>query len=1554
MQTSLHILFVFDTEHDHAILRNELAAEATFHIISVSSPHELATHHADKRYDLTLCTLDGDSGDDQRKIADVRAYCSDAPVIVVAAPDQEERAAQALEYGVYDYILETPLQMRRLPRVIHAAVELARLREEQRRSRDELQIYTRALASTNDGILITGSNKSDNPIVYCNSAFERLTGYTYDEVIGKNCRFLQGPESEPEVARHIRAAIANGQACNAVITNYRKDGSKFFNSLSIAPMHDDHDDITHFIGIQKDVSEQVYAERASLRASQRFAIIFYFSPISIIISTLADGRIIDVNNNVLRVSGYSREELLDHTTEELNLWPDPDQRRQIQQVLQTQDSIEGLELAFRTKNGALRDMQISFARIMLDDVDEPCLLAMAYDISEYKRVNRRLQQYSQRVQMLAELSRALAEVGLDYNAVLKLIAHRASEFLGDLCMIRLLSGQWLQLVAFHHTNPASASLIRSIASVFLQRPDDGLSGWAIHSGKPFFLAEVDQEKLEKVISRAYLPYVDRVGISSLIIAPMRVHNKVTGVIWLSRDRSGDAYTHEDLIFAQELADYAALAITNARLYKTMKQELSDRRQAEAALRESEERYRALFDRNVAVKLVINPTTGMILEANAAASAFYGYSLSALQKMYFRDISLLSDEEIEQWMAEALQGPQKPFIFPQRLRSGEIRDVEVYSGPIEVQDKDVFFLIIHDITERNRTEGALRESEARFRQLAENIREIFWLWTPNQEHLLYVSPTYEYLWSRPNVEVYADPASRLDVIHPDDRAHVVAALAEARRNNYLTEYEEIYRIVPESNQIRWIRERLFPICNAEGEVYRVAGVSEDITDAKLAEIHIQQNAERAEALARIAAHLNARLDLQTTLRTICEDTIDILGIPSAFICLYDEQQQKLCYAGGVGIHAASAEESIRDSCPYHVETINLERTVAVQVVLDVQIPPWFSPDTAGHKMLRANMVRDNELIGVISLLPLDETREFTENELMLIQGVADQAALAITNARLFDTVEQERALLAQRVEESTIDLRRLNVQLERAARLKDEFLAGMSHELRTPLNAVLGYAESLQEQLHGPLNEHQLQALQRIEESGRHLLALINDILDVAKIEAGTLDIDTTDVSVKSLCESSVRLIMQTARKKNITVSTRIDPEVTRIQGDGRRLKQVLVNLLSNAVKFTNEGGLIGLEVEGDSEIEIAYFSVWDTGIGISEADMERLFQPFVQLDSSLSRQYNGTGLGLALVARMAELHGGSVSVESVVGQGSRFIVSLPWRPPIGSSSDDVPGSEDDKHQVSPAPTAIHITHALIITSDQAIADQITTCMGDQETELMRPGKLEEVLNYVRRRQPEVIFLDAEYPDPPGLAILTGLSGNLDTQGVPVILAATIDTLAQKEAVASTAYLLKPVDRTQIDQALQEAVNRLQGEHPQRQGDFGLADQPMTILLAEDNETTITMFRDYLTELGYRIEIARDGEEALASAHNIPPDLVLMDIQMPGIDGMEAIRRMRASADLAHIPIIALTALAMPGDRERCLEAGANAYLSKPVRLVELVNLIETNLNQLAAKDASDG
>ncbi|WP_017299127.1 response regulator [Nodosilinea nodulosa] len=515
----------------------------------------------------------------------------------------------------------------------------------------------------------------------------------------------------------------------------------------------------------------------------------------------------------------------------------------------------------------------------------------------------------------------------------------------------------------------------------------------------------------------------------------------------------------------------------------------------------------------------------------------------------------------------------------------------------------------------------------------------------------------------------------------------------------------------------------------------------------------------------------------------------------------------------------------------------------------------------------------------------------------------------------------------------------NAELARAARLKDEFLANMSHELRTPLNSILGLSEILLEEVFGNLTDRQRQFLQTIEKSGEHLLSLINDILDLSKIESGKVAIELGSVALDSVCQSSLNFVKEQARHKEIQLTYKLDPTLSEIEADERRLVQLLVNLLSNAVKFTPNGGRVQLEVKMNPLQQAVEFQVTDTGIGIAPENLNQIFQPFMQVDSSLSRHYTGTGLGLSIVHRIVELHGGSIRVESELGRGSCFTVLLPWHPV--SVQPDLSSPES-------LPNNVEIHNVLVVEDSSPAANQIKRYLAEiGATSVIHPvgrGALDVAL----RVSPDVIVLDVLLPDCSGWEVLSELKSHSQTQSIPIIVISVVDDRPRSLDMGAIEHLLKPLSRQKFHQALHRLFANVQSPNPEMAlivAAAELARRPK-VLLAEDNEANITMLLNYLESQNFQVFLARNGLEAVQMAKQNQPDVILMDIQMPDMDGLEATRQIRADGQISSIPIIALTALAMPGDLERCLGAGANDYMAKPVKLKQLLDKITQQLPKI--------
>ncbi len=617
--------------------------------------------------------------------------------------------------------------------------------------------------------------------------------------------------------------------------------------------------------------------------------------------------------------------------------------------------------------------------------------------------------------------------------------------------------------------------------------------------------------------------------------------------------------------------------------------------------------------------------------------------------------------------------------------------------------------------------------------------------------------------------------------------------------------------------------------------RFQAIVQDITRRKQTETELQYRMKLGRLISSLSTHfINLPLDriasgINQALQTIAEFT----GSDRSFICLFSKNITTMS-----NIHEWCAPDIPPlidtfkniplDRYPWTVGKLKQLEPVLISDVKN--LPEAALVEQAAvlelgvQSLVYVPLVLQEQAIGFLGFDAVRTAKTWSEEELALLKIVGEMFVNTLARQRAEATLRKAYAELETRVEERTTELSTTNAQLGRAIRTKDEFLATMSHELRTPLNAILGMTEVLHADTYGPLNEKQDRAVSHIETSGRHLLTLITDILDLSKIEAGKMELDNQPIAVDTLCQNSLALVMPLARQKKIKIFSSFENVLYPLLADGLRLKQILVNLLDNALKFTPEKGQVGLDVSGNVQQDIMQFTIWDTGIGIKQADMNRLFKPFVQVDGALNRQYEGTGLGLALVYRLVEMHNGSISVESDVGRGSRFIVRFPW----------------------------------VQTKAEAVSE----------------------------------------PEP------------------------------DHTALGSEGEQRQPIPTPNLASGFQHLV-----------------------LLAEDNEANIVTVQDFLTARNYRVVVARNGHEALRRAREEPPDIILMDIQMPAMDGLEATRQLRADKKLAHTPVVALTALAMPGDRERCLAAGVDEYLCKPVRLANLLKVIEQQVTAKHRKEA---
>jgi PAS domain S-box-containing protein len=964
----------------------------------------------------------------------------------------------------------------------------------------------------------------------------------------------------------------------------------------------------------------------------------------------------------------------------------------------------------------------------------------------------------------------------------------------------------------------------------------------------------------------------------------------------SQPERGELYCIARDMAQQKELEYA-LHEANATLERRVVERTLALEQASQNLYESEMRFRTALD-HIPDVFVIYDAQRRMQFVNAAGLSLSHYSLA----------DFLGHTDEEMFPSEVTSA-----YLPLLLRTVETKQYQTGECTITLPGQETYTIVVqyvplldeqgeirqilgitHDITERKRTKAALARSEAFRRAVTDVVPAAIFVYDLNDDCMAFCNPAYETLLGYSLDEIKAMGANFLPTIyHPDAYDFMLSQEHQIRKDTSGQIFEQEYKVCCKDGSTRTgLSRELVLTRNADGTAAQILGIALDISDHKRAEAERWANVQMRRELRLLEDIFDLILagywdwDIRGNQEYYSSGFKRMLGYDDHELPNQPDTWQGLIFPEDLPKVLDCVERHIHSHGqePFQQEVRYCHKDGStVWVICSGQVIEW-DDDRQPLRMIGCHINISDRKAAEMQLRASEEKfRNYVENANSIIytlspEGVFTYVSPSLTNILGYELDEvvgksfeplvhpedRDKCLNFLRLiltggdthqgpeyrvrhqdgtwrwhtsqgspqwdkdgrivaylgvgyditdrKQAEAKLRQANQTLERATRLKDEFLANMSHELRTPLNAILGMGEGLEEQVFGPLNEQQLKALNTIQTSGTHLLELINDILDLSKIEAGHMDLCLAPTDVPQLCRSSLAFVKQQAFKKRLQLRLALPSQMPPIPMDERRIRQVLINLLTNAVKFTPEGGYVTLAVSLCSAsargIETPYIrlSVTDTGIGIAPEDQGKLFQPFTQIDSALNRKYEGTGLGLALVKHIVELHGGKVVVISDVDAGSCFIVDLPYA-------------------VSPPPPS----------------------SGHPQFVELSPGN---------------------------------------------------DS-------APTAETTAPL-----------------------------------LLLAEDNEANIASISAYLEAKGYRVALARNGQEAITLANQETPALILMDIQMPGINGLEATQTIRHIPHLAEVPIIALTALAMEGDCDRCLAAGATAYLSKPVKLKQLMTTIQ--------------
>jgi signal transduction histidine kinase/DNA-binding response OmpR family regulator len=656
--------------------------------------------------------------------------------------------------------------------------------------------------------------------------------------------------------------------------------------------------------------------------------------------------------------------------------------------------------------------------------------------------------------------------------------------------------------------------------------------------------------------------------------------------------------------------------------------------------------------------------------------------------------------------------------------------------------------------------------------------------------------------------------------------------------------------------------------------------------------LARKVDEMEALAEVGNAVSSTLDPDEVLTTIVEHAVELSGADGGSLMEYDEESRLFRVRTTYGT-SDDVREQLK-TVRIHVDESFVGRAatsgmpVQVADLSDIEHDPHLRVlfDSGWRSLVVIPLVRPDRIVGALVVRRLTPGA-FSDETCDMLTAFASQSAIALTNARLHQQLELQRR------------------ELVTSSQHKSDFLASMSHELRTPLNAVIGFSEVLLERMFGELNDRQADYVQDILDAGRHLLALLNDVLDLSKVEAGRMELDVTTFPAGDAIHSVLALVREAAGQHGVELRFDAADAPTHITADELRLKQVLLNLISNAVKFTPDGGSVTVRAwTGGPEVLI---TVADTGIGIAESDRSRIFDSFQQGTRSASSA-EGTGLGLTLTRRIVELHGGRMWLESEVGLGSTFGLALPR--PLWSGA---PGAGWREPALEDARRAV-----VVIEDDPSSAELVGVHLTAAGLRPVHVRTGEEGLAAIRALRPTAVVLDIHLPGMDGWDVLSTIKADPVIASTPVVVVTVLPERGRGFALGASDYLVKPVSKEGLLGAVWRAVAERVDQTSSRRD----------IVVIDDDPTALELVRATLEPHGWTVTTCTGGAEAISVIGTLRPSVVLVDLLMPDVDGFEVIDALHVDPRTAAIPVVVLTAKALTAQDRRRLQGRIEFVASK--------------------------
>jgi PAS domain S-box-containing protein len=834
-------------------------------------------------------------------------------------------------------------------------------------------------------------------------------------------------------------------------------------------------------------------------------------------------------------------------------------------------------------------------------------------------------------------------------------------------------------------------------------------------------------------------------------------------------------------------------------------------------------------------------------------------------------------------------------------------LEVYEKTaLEQADK-----LYGELSERKRVEESLRKSEASLAN-AQRIAHVGnWEWDIVKNTLWWSDETYR-IFGLIRQTFAATYEAFLDSVHPGDREFVKKSVNESIYEKKPNNID--YRIILPDGSIRFVHGQGEVSFDNTGKAIQMNGTVQDITERKKAEEELQEYSNFNQTLVGSLPFGMDIVDEEGNILYVSEKFETLLGKKAIGEKCWNIYRDSKKQCGNCCL-----KEGMRTG---KTETIESEGILGGKVFQITQV-------SLVYKGKKAHLEIFNDITG---LKQIGEELQLRHKELL----------------QYYEELEIQK----KNVEEKNNELENAKKLADEASRAKGEFLANMSHEIRTPMNGVIGMNDLL---LDTELTREQHDYAETIRNCANSLLSIINDILDFSKIESGKLEMENIDFDLRIAVEGTIDFLVIGSEKKGLEFSCFIDPDVPLLlRGDPGRLRQVLINLANNAIKFTKDGEVaisITLDKETDSHATLR-FAVRDTGIGIPAGRIKKLFQSFSQVDSSTTRMYGGTGLGLAISKQLAAMMGGQIGVESEEGKGSTF-----WFTVILEKQPSVRQRVPYEHGV------IENMRVMVVDDNHTNRRIFRAYLESWRCRVEEAASAEEAMKKIREAINEgnpflIALLDRCMPKVDGESLCKEIKADAQLKDLILVMLTSVGMRGDAEyfkRLGFAAYLLKPVKQSQLLECLRIITGKTAGVGKDTPGQivtrYSISEdhkQRLRILVAEDNVINQKVVMRVLEKkLGYSADIVPNGKEAIESLERSDYHLVLMDCQMPELDGYEATRIIRnenSSVRNHNIPIIAMTASAMNGDREKCLEAGMNDYVTKPVNMQVLADAIKRNLH----------